>query len=94
VRENLEFEERYRNLEDLKEEAENELEIVKKRLEHVDLNYKWENAVFNKIVAILKKVKVSPQQAFEEFDANKDGELKREEFVKALEMMRVNDLSN
>ena len=93
VRENLEFEERFRNLQDLKDEAENELEVIKKRLESVDPSYKWENAVFNKIVAILKRVKVSPQQAFEEFDKNKDGTLKREEFLRALEMLKVYDLS-
>ncbi len=61
LRENMEFEERFRHLQDLKDEAENELEIITKRLESVDINFKWENAVFNKIVVILKKVKVSPQ---------------------------------
>lgn len=61
LRENMEFEERYRNLQELKDEAENELEIIKKRLEQADPNFKWENAIFNKIVAVLKRVKVSPQ---------------------------------
>jgi hypothetical protein len=44
----------------MKDEAETELDIIKKRLELVDVNYKWENAIFNKIVATLKRVKVSP----------------------------------
>jgi hypothetical protein len=61
LRKNMEFEERYRNLEELKDEAENELEIIKKRLEQADPNYRWENAIFNKIVVVLKRVKVSPQ---------------------------------
>ena len=56
----MEFEERYKNLQELKEEAENEIEIIKKRLEQVDENYRWENAIFNKIVGILKRVKISP----------------------------------
>jgi hypothetical protein len=56
----MEFEEKYKNLSELRDEAENELEIVKKRLESVDPSYKWENAVFNKIVMTLKKYRVSP----------------------------------
>jgi hypothetical protein len=59
----------------MKDDAENELEVLKRRLENVDQNFKWETAVFNKIVAILKRYRVSPQQAFEEFDKNKDGKL-------------------
>ena len=90
----MEFEERYRNLQEIKDEAENELEIVKRRLEQIDPNFKWENAIFNKIVGVLKRAKVSPQQAFEEFDQNKDGKLKREEFIRALELLKVLDLSN
>lgn len=54
LRKNMEFEEKYKTLAELKDEAENELEIIKKRLESVDQTYKWENAIFNKIVTILK----------------------------------------
>jgi len=36
---------------------------------------------------------VSPQQAFDEFDVNQDGKLSRAEFVKALERMKIHDLS-
>lgn len=37
---------------------------------------------------------MSPIQAFEEFDKNRDGKLGRDEFSKALDMMKINDLSN
>ena len=50
--------------------------------------------MFNKIVAILKRYRVSPQQAFEEFDVNKDGKLTRDEFVRSLEILKITDLSN
>jgi Ca2+-binding EF-hand superfamily protein len=41
----------------------------------------------------LKRFRVSPIQAFEEFDRNKDGKLSREEFVGALNMLNIVDLS-
>lgn len=41
----------------------------------------------------LKRFRVSPIQAFEEFDRNKDGKLCREEFVGALNMLNIVDLS-
>lgn len=93
VRENMEADERLKVLQEMKEDLENEYEIVRKRLEQIDPQFKWENAVFNKVVALLKRYKVSPQQAFDEFDVNKDGKLTRSEFMKALEMMRITDLS-
>jgi hypothetical protein len=93
VRENMEAEDKLRNMQEIKDDLENELEVVTKRLEQVDSNFKWEMAVFNKIVAVLKRVRVSPQQAFEEFDINKDGKLTRDEFMRALDMMKIQDLS-
>lgn len=89
----MEAEERLKTLQEIKEDIENEYEIIRKRLEAVDPQFKWENAVFNKIVATLKRYKVSPQQAFEEFDVNRDGKLTRDEFLRGLEMLRVSDLS-
>jgi Ca2+-binding EF-hand superfamily protein len=41
----------------------------------------------------LKRFRVSPIQAFEEFDRNKDGKLSRDEFVGALNMLNIVDLS-
>lgn len=89
----MEAQDKVRQLTEMKDDAENELEILKRRLENVDQNFRWECAVFNRVVGILKRYRVSPQQAFEEFDKNKDGKLQREEFVKALEMMKIHDLS-
>lgn len=93
VRENLEAEERMRNLQETKDDLENEYEVVRKRLEQVDPQFKWENAVFNKVVGVLKRHRVSPQQAFDEFDKNKDGKLTRDEFIRALELLKITDLS-
>lgn len=94
LRENMEAEEKLKTLQEVKEDIENEYEVVRKRLEIVDPAYKWENAVFNKIVATLKRFRVSPQQAFEEFDINKDGKLTKEEFLRGLDMLKVQDLNN
>ena len=47
-------------LKEILEDTENELEVVRKRLENLDADFRWENAIFNKIVSILKRVRVSP----------------------------------
>lgn len=67
--------------------------MLRKRLELVDDSFRWENAVFNKIVSTLKRYKVSPQQAFEAFDKDRNGKLDRNEFTKALEMLHLQDLT-
>jgi hypothetical protein len=41
---------------------------MRRRLEHWDESFKWENKVFNKIAQVLQRAKVSPQAAFEQFD--------------------------
>ena len=41
---------------------------------------------------MLLRSKVSPEQAFKYFDSSKDGRLDKNEFKKALELMRVHDL--
>ena len=67
----------------LKEEItmlEEEFDIVKRRLEMRDSSYRWENAIFQKIANLLKRLNISPLQAFEEFDDNKDGILSKFEF--------------
>jgi Ca2+-binding EF-hand superfamily protein len=88
-----ECEDKLKAYEDDKAETEADLDMIKKRLESVDVNYRWENAIFNKIVAILKRLKISPDQAFKHFDKNGDGRLSRQEFVSALDQMRVNELT-
>jgi Ca2+-binding EF-hand superfamily protein len=90
----MEAEEKLRNLQESKDDLENEFEEVRLRLEQVDQQYRWENAVFNKVVAVLKRHRVSPQQAFEEFDKNKDGKLTRDEFIRSLELLKIDNLSN
>ena len=57
-----------------------EFEIVKKRLETYDPLFKWENQIYQKIANILKRAQVSPLQAFEEFDEDKNGTLEKSEF--------------
>jgi hypothetical protein len=57
----MEAEEKLRTLQEMKEDTENELEVISKRLEQVDNNFRWENAIFKKIVTTLKRVRVSPQ---------------------------------
>lgn len=75
------------------QDLQNEYEVVRKRLERVDSQYAWENAIFNKVVATLKRHRVSPEQAFQEFDENKDGRLTREEFLRGLELLKISNLS-
>lgn len=93
VRKNLEAQERLRELTEIKEQTEDELEMIRSRLEALDPQFKWENEIFGKIVGILTKCKVSPAAAFQEFDVNKDGTLSRDEFRLALAKMRIQDLS-
>jgi chromosome segregation ATPase len=61
VRENLEAEEKLRAMQEQRDDLENEYEVVRKRLEHCDPQFKWENAIFTKIVTVLKRFRVSPQ---------------------------------
>jgi len=78
-----------------KDALEEEFEIVKKRLEGYDPLYKWENAIYQKIANMLKRAGVSPLQAFEAFDEDKNGSLSKNEFMSALtEKLRVYDLSH
>lgn len=90
----MEFEDKLKIQKEQYDDLESEYEALKLRLESVDQNFKWENAVFNKVVAQLKRFKVSPDTAFKEFDVNGDGKISRAEFVKALDMLRIQDLSN
>jgi hypothetical protein len=89
-----ENEEKLRNHEEERAEEESEFLMIRKRLEACDPNFRWENAIFSKIVVTLKKFKVSPDQAFLVFDKNQDGRLSKNEFCEALERMKVNDLTN
>ena len=79
--------------EEIKIDVENELEVIKKRLEIVDPSFKWENAIFNKVIAVLKLKRVSPRQVFDYFDKDGNGRLSSREFLNAIEKMGVNDLN-
>jgi len=82
-----------REMEEIQEQTEHELQTIRARLSQRDPQFRWETAIFNKVVETLKKCKVSPAAAFQEFDIDGSGTLSREEFRKALEMLRINDLS-
>ncbi len=60
VRENLESEEKLRNMQEARDDLETEFETIRKRLENVDQQFRWENAIFNKVVKTLKIYRVSP----------------------------------
>lgn len=78
--------------EEIRIDAENELDMVKKRLEIVDPTFKWENAIFNTVIARLKQLRMSPQQAFEIFDKDGNGKLDDREFMDCLEKMGIDNL--
>ncbi|CAI2367120.1 unnamed protein product [Moneuplotes crassus] len=80
--------------EEIRIDAENELEIVKSRLEIVDPTFKWENAAFNTIIARMKQLRLSPQKAFEIFDKDQNGKLSDKEFMSCLYNMGIQDLTN
>ena len=86
--------ERLKMYEELKIDTENELEVIKKRLELVDPLFKWENAIFNRVIAVLKQKRISPRQIFDHADTDGTGKLSSKEFFKVLEKMGVIDLNN
>lgn len=73
--------EKVRLFEEIRLDTENELEMIKKRLEIVDPSFKWENAVFSRVIAALKQYRMSPKQAFEVFDKDGNGKLDDREFM-------------
>ena len=79
--------------EEIKIDVENELEVIKKRLELVDPLFKWENSVFNKVISVLKLKRVSPRQVFDYFDKDGSGKLSSKEFLNALEKMGIGELN-
>jgi len=65
------------------EDLEKEFALVRKRLEKVDKEYKWENQLYYKVVQRLKRAQVSVTQAFEHFDKDGNGQLSRDEMWRA-----------
>lgn len=60
LRKNEEAHEDIKVLQEEKEALEEEFEIIKKRLEHFDLAFKFENQIYQKIANILNRANVSP----------------------------------
>ena len=88
-RDNYELNEKMRKQEELKIEFEAEMDLVSRRLESLDPNFKLERAVFKKIVDLLKTKLISPETAFGLFDKNKDGTVSREEFRSAMNNLGI-----
>ena len=81
LRNNAEAEVNLRQMKEAKEQALEEYEILKKRLEAFDPVFRFENTVFTKIAKVLMRARISPAEAFATFDASKDGKLSRKEFT-------------
>lgn len=62
-------------------------EMIKKRLEEVDPYYRKYANVYTKLVDMLKNKGMSPLEAFQAFDVNKDGKIGKSEFGQALKQM-------
>jgi hypothetical protein len=60
LRGNMEAEETVRELTEIRDECEEELEVLKKRLEAFDPVFRFENSVFTKIATVINRAKISP----------------------------------
>jgi Ca2+-binding EF-hand superfamily protein len=85
--------EKLKMYEEMRIDTENELEVIKNRLELVDPLFKWENAIFKRVIAVLKARKISPRQIFDHFDKDGSGKLSSKEFLNALDKMGISDLN-
>jgi hypothetical protein len=88
-RTNIELQDRLRETEEARVETESEFEIVKRRLEELDPQFKREQEVLKRIVGHFKRTLTSPEQAFLIFDRNGDGKISRDEFRSAIEKMGI-----
>ena len=79
--------------EEMQHDAENELEVVKARLEVVDPEYKWQNSIFDRVTQTIKGKQISPEQVFSYFDKGNKGKLAPNEFFVALDKMGIADLT-
>jgi Ca2+-binding EF-hand superfamily protein/chromosome segregation ATPase len=85
--ENLELNEKVRKLEEFAIETDAEFEVVSRRLEALDPQYRLEQASLRRVVMHLKRTHLNPEQAFTIFDRNRDGRVTRGEFRSALESL-------
>jgi chromosome segregation ATPase len=61
----MEAEEKVRELGEMRDDLEEELENLKNRLEKFDDVFRFENLVFGKIATVINRARISPLQAFE-----------------------------
>lgn len=61
-----------------------ELEIIKNRLEAVDLDYKTYQNVFRKLIKFINDNNISLTTYFKKFDRDGSGELTKNEFLSAI----------
>lgn len=61
-----------------------ELEIIKNRLEAVDLDYKIYQNVFRKLIKFINDNNISLTTYFKKFDRDGSGELTKNEFLSAI----------
>jgi len=64
TRKNQEAEATVHSMQEHIDDLQNEYDVVCKRLEQCDPQFKWENAVFTKIASILKRYSLTPAEAF------------------------------
>lgn len=67
-----------------------EYNIVKMRLEAFDPVFRFENQVFTSIARSLQHARVSPKQAFDEFDKDGSGTFNNSEFKRVLSALKLN----
>ena len=88
-RDNDAMQNRVKKMNDLRIEMEAELELVSRRLEAMDPQFRLERMVFRKIVQHFKSRRISMEHGFSVFDRNRDGRISRSEFRSALDNMGV-----
>ena len=70
-----------------------ELEIIKNRLESVDIDYKTFQNVFRKLIKFINDNNISMVTYFKKFDKDGSGELSKNEFLSAIKPLGF-DISN
>lgn len=70
-----------------------ELEIIKNRLESVDIDYKTFQNVFRKLIKFINDNNISMVTYFKKFDKDGSGELSKNEFLSAIKALGF-DISN
>lgn len=88
-RDNVEVQDKLRESEQDRVESEEEMTIIKRRLESFDPQFKREQDVLKRIVNHFRKTYTSPEQAFSIFDKNGDGKVSRDEFRTGMDKIGI-----